>query len=248
MKGAVPGQKEKGKWTRRHGGWRSLCDSAFYLWPLAFGLTSTVLAATNSPPKNSQTPVPTTLQDIKAPLEIATIWTWLGRVIIVAVLGGLLWLGWWLWRRRKPDTEAIKRIPPHELARERLTAALSLLDQPERFCTAVSEITRTYLEDRFGLRAPEQTTEEFLAELPRSAVLDVRHKHVLVDFLTGCDLVKFARFEPARTELIALHTAALNLVEETTPTIAPAGAVPPPLPPVPPTARAVPPPPPVHQP
>ena len=129
-------------------------------------------------------------------------------------------------------------MPADQRARERLAQALALIDQPERFCTVVSEITRTYLEERFGLRAPDQTTEEFLAELPRSIVLDLRHKQFLGDFLTRCDLVKFARFEPTRAELEQLHGSALNLVEETVPRSAPAGAVPPPLPP------AAPPPPP----
>lgn len=214
---------------------------------LVFGASAVVLAATNAPAKAANVPVPTALHDIKAPVEIPTLWTWLGRFLIAAVLGGLLWLGWWLWRRRKPAVEDIRRVPPDELARERLTAALALLSQPERFCTAVSEITRTYLEDRFGLRAPEQTTEEFLAELPRSAVLDVRHKDVLADFLTRCDLVKFARFEPTRDELMELHNAALNLVDETTPPSAPSGAIPPTLP-SPPPGGSAPPPPPVPQP
>jgi hypothetical protein len=207
---------------------------------LALGLSTIVSAATNAPAKAA-------LHDIKAPVEIPTLWTWLGRFLIASALGGLLWLGWWLWRRRKPAAEDIKRVPPDELARERLTAALALLEQPERFCTAVSEITRTYLEDRFGLRAPEQTTEEFLAELPRSAVLDARHKDVLADFLTRCDLVKFARFEPTRDELMELHNAALNLVGETTPTSAPPGAIPPTLP-TSPSNGSVPPPSPVPQP
>jgi len=110
-----------------------------------------------------------------------------------------------------------ERTHSPDAARQRLTAALMLIENPERFCTTVSEITRTYLEERFGLKAPERTTEEFLAELPRNVVLDKRHKDLLGEFLTQCDLVKFARFEPGRRELEDLHHAALRLVEETAP-------------------------------
>ena len=217
-------RKEKGK---RHG---SRCrTSLFCLLPFAFCLVAA--AATNAATQavNSVASSPQ-FHDIKPPLEIVTIGTWLGRIAAAALLGALLWLGWWLWRRRKPKTALADSIAPDERARTRLDAALALLDHPERFCTAVSEITRAYLEDRFGLKAPDQTTEEFLADLPKNAVLDERHKESLAGFLTGCDLVKFAKFEPARTDLEALHAAALDLVLQTAPVAAPAAAVPPTLP------------------
>ena len=205
------------------------------LLPFAFCLSATAAAtkATNSVASSPQ------FHDIKPPLEIVTLGTWLGRVAAVALLGALLWLGWWLWRRRKPRTARAHMIPPDERARTRLNAALALLDHPERFCTAVSEITRAYLEERFGLKAPDQTTEEFLADLPKNAELDERHKGSLAGFLTGCDLVKFAKFEPARADLEALHAAALDLVLQTAPVAAPTGAVPPTLPPsLPPVGKA----------
>ena len=203
--------------------------------PFAFRLVAAAATkATNSVASSPQ------FHDIKPPLEIVTLGTWLGRVAAAALLGALLWLGWWLWRRRKPRTVRAPMVPPDERARTRLNAALALLDHPERFCTAVSEITRSYLEERFGLRAPDQTTEEFLADLPRNAVLDERHKESLAGFLTGCDLVKFARFEPARADLEALHAAALDLVLQTAPVAAPVPTAPPTLPPSPPPAGKAP--------
>lgn len=208
-------------------------------------LAATAANAVTNAVTKSGAAVPTALKDIKGPIEIPTVLMWLIRIGIVLVLAGLLWLGWWLWQKRRPKGESAVSTPPDQRARKRLAEALAFIDQPERFCTAVSEITRTYLEERFGLRAPDQTTEEFLAELPRSIVLDVRHKEFLADFLTRCDLVKFARFEPTRPELEQLHASALNLVEETVPRSAPAGAVPPPMsPPIPPAVPPTLPPPP----
>ena len=211
-----------------------------------FGLAGGMMVAVTNAVAKTNAAVPAALRDIKGPIEIPTVVMWLIRIGIVLVLAGLLWLGWWLWQKRRPkDDKSVALVPPDQRARERLAQALAFIDQPERFCTAVSEITRTYLEERFGLRAPDQTTEEFLAELPRSIVLDLRHKEFLTDFLTRCDLVKFARFEPTRPELEQLHASALNLVEETVPRSAPAGAVPPPLPPAaPPPPRPTSPPPP----
>lgn len=182
-------------------------------------------AAVVVPPKTNAPAVPAQLHDIKGPIEI-TSWTdWAIRGAVVLAALALLAAAWWWWRRKRPHATPPRLIPPDERARERLAAALALIEQPERFCTTVSEIARTYLEERFGLKAPERTTEEFLAELPRNAVLEAGHKALLADFLTSTDLVKFARFEPGRRELEELHAAALRLVEETTPRF-----VPPPLP------------------
>ena len=53
-------------------------------------------------------------------------------------------------------------------------------------------------------------------------MLTTEQKLSLGDFLAGCDLIKFAKYEPTETELRALHAAALRLVNETEPRWAPA--------------------------
>jgi hypothetical protein len=191
----------------------------------------------NPPAQSSQAPV--FLHDIKDPVSIQTLGAWIGRIAAVLILGWLLWWAWNRWRKNRPQPVAPPPPPPDARARIRLQEALQWIDQPERFCTVVSEILRTYLEERFGLRAPERTTEEFLAELQTSGSLDLRHKQVLADFLTRCDLVKFAQANPGRPELEELHGVALRVVTETIPTAAPP-VIPgpnPPQPPVLPTER-----------
>ena len=51
---------------------------------------------------------------------------------------------------------------------------------------------RRYLEDRFELRAPELTTEEFLDVAGSANRLSHDHQSLLRDFLRQADLVKFA--------------------------------------------------------
>lgn len=158
-----------------------------------------------------------TLQDIKPPLEIPNFWAWVWFGVVVLLLAAL---AWWLWQRRRRRTVPVAPIPvtpPHEKAWARLRQALELLDQPRPFCILVSDTVRVYLEERFNLRAPERTTEEFLDELQASPILTRDHKQTLGEFLLGCDLVKFARHEPAQTELQAIYDAAVRLVEETQP-------------------------------
>ncbi len=193
----------------------------------AWACSATAQVATNAPVR------PIELQDIKGPLVIGSPWAWVGPVILILALAAAVALAWWWWRRtHPPESVAAAGLTPAERAWNRLQAALDLIEEPERFVTEVSETARTYLEERFGLRAPERTTEEFLNELSGSVVLDSRHKHLLSDFLTRCDLVKFARAEADRSELQELHSAAQRLVDETTstgPGSKPEAAAPPPV-------------------
>ena len=156
------------------------------------------------------------IRDIKAPVEIPSGWLWLW-----CVLGGLgialaSYVAWRYWQkhRTKPKTQELI-IPPHVRARRKLEQALALIYEPRPFCISVSDTLRAYLEEAFSLRAPERTTEEFLDELQSSALLSFSQKQLLGDFLMRCDLVKFAREEPAVDQLKELHASALRLVDET---------------------------------
>jgi hypothetical protein len=158
------------------------------------------------------------LRDIKPPVDIPTFWFWVMVAAAVAVLAALAWAVWFVWTNRTKTPPVVPVLPPHERARQKLQAALDLIDQPKPFCVLVSDAVRLYLEERFGLRAPERTTDEFLVELGASDLLNSAQKDSLQQFLSACDLVKFARYEPGPPELQELYRSALRLVEETEPT------------------------------
>jgi hypothetical protein len=171
---------------------------------------SGLIASSNAPAASAGD-----IRAIKAPVPIAHPWLWVSGALIVLALAALVW--WW-WRRRRRQEAAPKPvivISPHEKARARLQEALGLLEQPRPFCILVSDTIRVYLEERFHLKAPERTTEEFLEELQASALLNYDQKRTLGEFLMGCDLVKFARYEPGRAELQGIYDSAVRLVEET---------------------------------
>lgn len=158
---------------------------------------------------------PDDIRRIKPPVEIPDymLWLWLALALVIAAVAG--WL-YWRWRKNQPVVKppAIV-IPPHVRARDRLKTALALIGQPRLFAFAVSDALRIYLEERFELRAPERTTEEFLLEMQKASYLEERHKALLGDFLARCDLVKFARYQPGEPELHDLFDAAMRLVDET---------------------------------
>ncbi len=155
------------------------------------------------------------LRDIRGPVPLPPelLWLW---IAVGAAAGGLLatWI-WNKWFRPGLLPPPVPYVPPHQRAKHRLADALALLTEPKPFCIAVSDALRVYLEERFEFRAPDRTTEEFLVELQRANQLNGSQKDFLADFLSRCDVVKFARHEPSEAELRSLHSAALNLVEET---------------------------------
>jgi hypothetical protein len=157
------------------------------------------------------------IRDIKPPLEISSGWEWLwwaAMVLTVAIAAALLWR--WL-KNRKTNIVPPPPIPAHVRAKQKLQQALALIAQPKPFVVAVSDTARAYLEDRFDFHAPERTTEEFLRELAGPTLLLPEQKESLGEFLAGCDLVKFAKYEPGEKELMELHGSAVRLVEETEP-------------------------------
>ena len=154
------------------------------------------------------------IRGIKPPVEIPNEWAWLWWTLaVVAVVAAIV--AWFFLRKRIAQSLPAPMIPPHVRAKQRLAEALAFIGEPNRFCTLVSNSARVYLEERFTLRAPERTTEEFLVELRRSQHLTPDQKESLGRFLESCDLVKFARYEPTESALRELHDSALRLVDET---------------------------------
>ena len=156
------------------------------------------------------------IRGLKPIIAPPTPWYWwlLGALAVAGLIALIVWF-----IRRRPAKPATPPPPPHVRARHRLNRALDLLSDPRAFCIEVSDALRTYLEERFQLRAPERTTEEFLLELQSSPALATGQKQTLAEFLASCDLVKFARHEPTEADLRALHGNALQMVEETSPNI-----------------------------
>jgi len=84
----------------------------------------------------------------------------------------------------------------------------------ERFFVILSAILREYIENRFLVRAPERTTEEFLEEAARDRALQ-GHRSRLGEFLSLCDQVKFARYTPEESAIQGAFDVTKRFLEET---------------------------------
>ena len=76
------------------------------------------------------------------------------------------------------------------------------------FYVELTGIVRRYIERTTGVRAPEQTTEEFLREITAKETFDGMFSRRLKNFLESADLVKFAGLHPRKDDIEeAFHRA-----------------------------------------
>ncbi len=141
---------------------------------------------------------------------------------LAAAVALICFTGLWYWLRRRRGQRspvAATPLPPHVTALRALgrlrNAPRTTAAEVEQFYVEVSRILRTYLEQRFALRAPERTTEEFLLELRSGDTLTVAQREQLAEFLAQCDLVKFARAQPAEEVHARTFEVAEQFVEAT---------------------------------
>lgn len=165
---------------------------------------------------------PAEYADIVGPVSIPKPRNWAFLWWAAGLVSAVVALAWWLLRGRKARAAQVAPPPPpHVWALQQLEALLAekLVERgrvPE-FYFRLSGLVRTYIELRFGLMAPERTTEEFLVEVQRSDALRFGPKDMLGDFLTACDLVKFARHEPRGVEIDTVVDASRTFIEQTAP-------------------------------
>ena len=154
------------------------------------------------------------IRDIKGLVPLPHNWWWLCLLLILAAA-----LAYWLWKRRQSTdaTPALPPLTPYELAIRALQQLREDNPPAEEFYTRLSDIVRHYLEGRFRLHAPEQTTEEFLYEVSENNVLTREHKDLLGAFLQESDLVKFARHHPEPADMQRALEAADKFVHDTQP-------------------------------
>ncbi len=161
------------------------------------------------------------IRDVKGPVNLPE-FPWI--YVLCAVLAVMLVLGgWWFWLRFKKSASPKITKTSWQIALEQLQALRErdLFGQgrfKEHFIE-LSNIARRYIEQRFDIRAPEMTTEEFLAYVRNSPKIDGKHKETLKGFLKLSDMVKFAKYGPSADEARQSYNLITQLVNETVETL-----------------------------
>jgi hypothetical protein len=115
-----------------------------------------------------------------------TLWIAIAGVLLLAVIAWFIWKSFRTKKHQKsPPEVALAALTELEAERETLDA--------EAFANRAAQTVRTYISARFGLVAPQRTTEEFLRELSQDEQSPILGEgDHLRTFLKSCDLAKFA--------------------------------------------------------
>ncbi len=145
-------------------------------------------------------------------------WPWLAgtAAVAAAIIGVIIWL-----RRRKPNTRVEPALPVKPLH----VRVLEALDEVERrklwqqgqvkeHHSAVTDILRGYIEERYQVPALESTTDDLLGIL-RTSSMTTSQREQLANLLRMADMVKFAKWTPLPAENEHVLAGAIKLVHQT---------------------------------
>lgn len=148
------------------------------------------------------------------PLDDRLSWWWVLLTLPVAAL-----IGFFVWRRgRKADSVVEpKMLSPSEIAKTALAQLLAenlpAQGRFQEFYLRLTGVVRQYIEGTTGVRAPDQTTEEFLRAMRSRQLFGVEQSVRLQDFLEAADMVKYAGQEPSQEQIELSISRAREFVE-----------------------------------
>lgn len=148
---------------------------------------------------------------------------WIGLAILALILA----LIWYFFIRKEKEEEVIEnKIPPYQMAVERLSALDSKMlwqkDKIKLYYIELTDILRSYVESEYKIPALESTTDELIEtikdfnkistiDFPKTTIKDLQK------LLREADLVKFAKFKPMSTEIELHRTDAENIINNLKP-------------------------------
>ncbi len=158
------------------------------------------------------------LRDIKEPVNLPQKLNFY-FIMAILILAAILAVSTVFLLKTRDTRELTRFKPAHEIAYEQLAALKkkNLIEQGriKEFYIEISDITRHYIENRFNIKAPDMTTEEFFIKVKVHPQFNAEHKMLLKDFLVCCDLVKFAKYSPSQEEIDSAFESAEKFIGQT---------------------------------
>jgi len=147
--------------------------------------------------------------------------TYIYILIALVLLGGLAYYLYKKGKNRPAPVESLPvvvELPAHQKALNALkqldAAQLWQQGKIKDYQTGLTDIIRSYIEDRYGVFAPEMTTGEIITAL-RKVDFNPKYEAALQEILQVADLVKFAKATPDEDIHSSFMTKAVDFVEQT---------------------------------
>ena len=161
---------------------------------------------------------PKTVREVPITWDDVSAIVWL--TLLMLALGGLAYYLFVRYKDNKPIIKKIKiepKLPPHQQALkeiERIKGDKTLRTaDPKTYYTELTDVLRTYMEERFGFNAMEMTSSEIIDKLQ-----EINDKESIKDLMylfQTADLVKFAKHSPLMNENDANLISAIEFINET---------------------------------
>ena len=142
--------------------------------------------------------------------------------VVIIILAALIVSAFIYFRRKKKIEErpALPPRPAEEIAKDALKAlrekGLIEKGMVKEYYIGLSDIIRTYIENRYRIFAMDRTTWELFQEM-KSKRLERLRADRINNFLEDCDTVKFAKYTPGQKEIEEIYKNAEEIVDITTP-------------------------------
>ena len=152
------------------------------------------------------------IHEIAPPVDYSLVPPWVIYLAVALGLAVLGLIGWWIRKRAL-------RPKPIRSPRDRALDALAQIERemdamtPYQFSIAVSDILRGYVTEQHDLPVTRQTSVEFLSMLAKRSPFSEDEKSLLEDFLSRCDLIKFARYDATIHDSLGLLEEAKQFVK-----------------------------------
>ena len=168
-----------------------------------------------------------TINDVKRPREMPLRWgeisgyLWRGAVVVLLLVALVALIIWLIhkYNVKMPNPFRPKEVvPPHVVAIKALEALhhqkLWQNNRHKDYYSALTDILRRYLADRYEFGAMEMTSDEIVAAL-REQELPDKSRRNLIEILRTADLVMFAKAVPDDQYIAQAYLDAYYFVEET---------------------------------